>query len=245
LNRQAHHPVLLIYDKGQGTGFILHRYRIALRHIVGDYFHEQRPAVIALHIKIVAPGTGFGLLSKGIGFFATGIQQPVIRQAHDGALLVKAVFEGYADIQQPLEMVPAVFTVVANFLRVRLGAGAHHHIVEHVLGVVCETAGLLYPRTAAAAHVDLSAGHCSGSTAGARQLENGDTGARIRRLDGGATAGATEADDGDIGLPVPLRHITCLARLAGVGFGHVRHNLAPCTLPLTSAARGYFSRTVD
>ena len=41
---------------------------------------------------------------------------------------------------------------------IRLGPGTHHHVSDHVLGFVVETAGLLDACTAIPAHIDFSAG---------------------------------------------------------------------------------------
>ncbi len=109
-----------------------------------------------------------------------------------------------------------MLAVVAYLGLVRLGAGGHHHVGDHVLGAVLEATGLLHPGTAAATHVDLGAGQGGGAAPGAGHLEHDHLGAAIGGLDRGAAAGAAQADDDHIGLPVPLLHIRSLRGWEGL-----------------------------
>ena len=57
-------------------------------------------------------------------------------------------------VYEPVKMFHAVFAVVSYFGFVRLGAGRHHHISDHILGAVLKAASALHASAAATAHVD-------------------------------------------------------------------------------------------
>ena len=61
------------------------------------------------------------------GLFVPGIQQAVVGQRHDGALLQLGVLEGHAHALQPLEVGDGVFDIAIDFIRI--GIRAEHRVV--------------------------------------------------------------------------------------------------------------------
>ena len=229
-NDEALHLTGFVDDQPQSPCVVLDSDAAPL-DLLGQDSHQHRAAVVAVHLEVVAAGAGPGDVSEGPGLLVPGVEQAVVGERHDRALLVLAVLVLGAHGDEPVEVGEALVAVEPDLRLVGEVALGGHQVVEHVLGGVFVATGPLNPCAAAAAHVDLGARERRRASAGAGHLEESHFCPGVGGFDRRAGSGTAEAYDGHVGLVVPLRDV---GKSTGLGRADLAHG--PPRIAVATAA---------
>ena len=89
----AMHVAVFIRNQAQGACVVMHMDIFPLFNIFCENFHQQWTTVIAFHLQVVAARYRLGNITERPGFFATRVEQAVIRQCNNRAFVEKTILE--------------------------------------------------------------------------------------------------------------------------------------------------------